>query len=235
MDQVLFYILIAIMLGLLGVVLMFVYAYVKLHTQLMTLTKQNMYLKNDESGRAEEILHDAHKRALIIIDGANQKATSVLTEAHQIDDTTSRTMQTQLANAAHLHSEELKKASADLLTVYKKALDEIRSEDIQNATNITKNVNKIAEEQIGQFKDILAKETINSEKLVEGKVTKEYEAMEGELQAYKDTRLKEIDNEILQIIQSVTEAVLKKQLTGSDQEQLVYDALTKMKETQARM
>lgn len=230
MDQLLFYLLIAAILGLVAVVVMLLSAYLKIHTKLMTLTNQNAYLKNQDTAKTEEILSEAHDRAIIIIDEANKKAASLLTESQTLSNTASDTLEKKLDQAADMNAQEMKKASEQLLNLYKDALQKIGSEDIKNATNISRDIDSITEKQLGQFTDVLAKETINSEKMVEEKINKQYQAIETELQAYKDRRLKDVDDNILQIIQSVTEVVLQKQLSIEEQEQLVYDALTKMKQ-----
>lgn len=233
MDQLLFYLLIAAILGLVAVVLMLLTAYLKLHSKLTMLSNQNTYLKNQDAAKTEQILSEAHDRAVIIIDEANKKANSLLTQSQTLHNTAADTLEKKLDQAADMHAQEMKKASEQLMTVYKDALQKIQSEDIINATNITKDIDIITEKQLGQFTDVLAKETINSEKMVEEKITKEYREIEAELKAYKERRLKDVDDNILQIIQSVTEVVLQKQLSIEEQEQLVYDALTKMRDKQS--
>lgn len=230
MDQLLFYLLIAAILGLVAAVVMLLTAYLKLHAKILILTNQNNYFKNQESAKTEEILSKAHDRAVIILDEANKKAASILTQSETIHNNTLDTFNKKLDETAGSNAEELQKASEQLLALYKEALEKIQSEEIKNATNITKNIDAITEKQLSQFTSVLANETINSEKMVEEKVNKEYLAIEEELKAYKERRFKDIDDNILQIIQSVTEIVLRKQLSIEEQEQLVYDALTKMKQ-----
>jgi vacuolar-type H+-ATPase subunit E/Vma4 len=230
MDQLLFYLLIAAILGLVAVVVMLLTAYLKLHSKALSLSNQNVYLKNQDDAKTEEILNQAHNRAVIILDEANKKAASLLTQSETVHNNAANTLEQKLDQAADLNAQEMKKASEQLLALYKDALAKIQSEEIKSANNITKSIDSIAEKQLAQFTNVLANQTINSEKMVEEKINKEYQAIEEELKAYKEKRFRDVDDNILQIIQSVTEVVLQKQLSVEDQEQLVYDALTRMKE-----
>ena len=230
MDQILFYLLVASILGLVAVIVMLLTAYLKLHAKLVTLEKQNAYFKNQDGAKAEQILEEAHDRAVIIIDEASKKAASLVSESQNFHTAATDALEAKLDQAAASNATELKKASEQLLALYKDALQKIQSDDIQNATNITKDINNIAKSQLKQFKDVLANKTINSEKMVEEKVNQEYQKIEAEITAYKERRMRDVDDNILQIIQSVTEIVLQKQLSVEEQEQLVYDALAKMKQ-----
>ena len=230
MDQILFYILIFTILGLVGVIIMFLVAYLRLNTKLLDLSRQNVLLKQDSSVNAEHELAEAHRKALLIIEEANKKAAAMIQEVKSMDQTSTATMEQKMNEVASQHANALKSASEELLTLYKETLEKIKEDEMQSAKSISKDVTSITSQQLGQFKDILARETIASEKLVQGKINSEYQAIEHDLQAYRQKRLAEIDRNILQIIQSVTEVILKKQLSVSDQEQLVYEALNSLKQ-----
>lgn len=230
MDLLVFYFMTFALLGLIAVSVWLAYAYLQLQGKLVTLAKQNMYLKNQNDDRREQILLDAHNQALIIIDQATKKASQIMTQAQQFDHTAEGQLSQKIDEASRLHAEELKKATQDLLALYKDALEKVKQEDITHAANISKNIDALTEKELAQLHQVLSQQTIQSEKLVQEKIAKDYQILEEELKRYKETRMKEIEDSLLQIVQNVTEIVLQRQLSVVDQEQLVYEALTKVKE-----
>lgn len=230
MDLLVFYFMIFALLGLIAVSVWLAYAYLQLQGKLVMLAKQNMYLKKQNEDRREQIMMDAHNQALVIIDQATKKASQVMMQAQQFDRTAEGQLSQKLEEASRLHAEELKNATQDLLTLYKDALEKVKQEDITHAANISKNIDSLTEKELGKLHQVLSQQTVQSEQLVQEKINKDYQALEEELKNYKETRLKEIDESLLQIVQNVTEIVLQRQLSVVDQEQLVYEALTKVKE-----
>lgn len=228
------YILLFTILGLIVAVLFVLRGYLEQQHKLDLLTKQTQYFKNQDTSKTDHILDEAHNRAMIILDEANKKASEILSQATAFDQTSKTQLKEKMTEAAVKHSDELMKASQELLLLYKDALHQMQKTDTDISLNISKNVEQTANQELSKFSTLLAKETIESEKIVQKKLQDEYAKLEEQLKAYKESRVKEIDNEILQIVQTVTETILQKQLSVTDQQQLVYEALQEAKSQSMR-
>src|SRR4051812_35419627 len=123
MDQIVFYLLVFAVLGLTGVVVMLVIAYLKLSEKLIKAARQNEYFRQQDDAKIDAILEEAHDRAIIIIDEANKKAAALLTQSTNINQDAASSMEKTIDEASRLHIEEMKKASEALLTAYREALE----------------------------------------------------------------------------------------------------------------
>jgi len=178
------------------------------------LKKYNYLLRQQESLK----MHD-HRKAIEILEKARQKAATLL--ENQVHN--------ELKTVSLNEIRDFEKAANDLLAFYKQELEDIKTSTIKIASNITKDIESNTISELKDFKEILQKETYASQKIVEEKVEEEYSEMKKELEAYRQERLKKIEDEIYNIIQDVSMLVLGRSLSVRDHEELILEALEKAK------
>jgi len=192
---------------------------------LKMLKKHNLLLK--EEGRLK--LHQ-HKKEAEILEEARQKAAKIIADAHLVDDNAQNEVQEQLKTLSLNKIKDFEKTSTDLFRVYKQELEDLKLNTLKIVNNITKDIENDTIKELKDFKEILKKETYASQKIVEQKIEQQYAETEKEIEAYKEDRIKKVEDEIYNILQNVSKLVLGKAISLQDHEQLVIDALNKIKE-----
>lgn len=218
------YITLAATIGLLnGVVIFLIIAYMKLLKNATLLEKAKDEREEHIRKRAAALLSDAHDKALVIIEQANLRAAQTLEETNTFSQT-----------AKHELEAKLSQASAQLLTDYERALEEVKEEDIKTLKNISKTIESNTLDEVADFKEILEKETVAAQKIVEQKIEQAYADVEQEIKAYREDKRKKIDEAVYTIVRQVSEEILGKSVSLADHEKLVIDALEQAKADFAR-
>lgn len=179
--------------------------------------------------KAEHLIEDARKKALTIIEQANLEASQMLTKTKKFNTKSDEALKEQIEFLASQQKKILEENSKDLVKGYKESLEELREQNINVFKNISKDIERDAVSEIKDFRQVLEKETLVSQKVVGGKVEEEYKKIQEELVEYKKEKLQEVDKSIFALILSITKVVLGKSLSIEDHEQLVLEALEKAK------
>ncbi len=132
----------------------------------------------------------------------------------------------QVLNEAH------KSVTAETLKFdeeYTKLLKETRQEYLVKAEETLKILEKIPEQEITEFREILKTETVSAQKLLGNRINDLFAAAEKEVDLYKQQRMQEVEEKVQTLTSSVLEEVLGKKLSKSDQESLVIKSLEKAK------
>lgn len=218
-EPVLFFVLLTGTIALSIALIILIASYTTMVKNHNLLLKETQHLKT----------HD-HKKEIEILEGARQKAAKILADAHFVDNNTTKEFQDQLKTVSLNEVKDFEKVAVVLLEAYKKELQALKTNTINIANNITKDIENNTIEELKDFKEILKKETYASQKIVEEKIEEEYAQTEKEIEAYKALRIKKVEDEIYNILQNVSTLVLGKAISLEDHEQLVIDALNKAKE-----
>lgn len=112
---------------------------------------------------------------------------------------------------------------------YTKLLKETRQEYLAKAEETLKILEKIPEQEITEFREILKTETVSAQKLLGNRINDLFAAAEKEVDLYKQQRMQEVEEKVQTLTSSVLEEVLGKKLSKSDQESLVIKSLEKAK------
>jgi len=192
---------------------------------LKVLKNYNLLLRLEE-----RLKHHDHKKEIEILENARQKAAKIIGDARIVEDKTKSEFHNQLKTVSLNEVRDFEKAANDLLDVYKQELENLKTNTIKMASNITKDIESNTISELKDFKEILKKETYASQKIVEEKIEHDYSQTKKEIEAYKQERLKKVDEEIYNILQNVSILVLGKAISLEDHEQIVIDALNKAKE-----
>lgn len=179
--------------------------------------------------KAMHVVANARGNAFKIIEQANQKATEIIGKAKTFREASKDAFSAEVEGVTKAQEDALQKTSQELLAVYQKMLEELKQKNIGIFKNISKNIEDNASLVVNDLRDILQKETLSAQKILEEKVEKEYEKVRGEIARYRDDRIKQIDQRIYEILQSVSKKVIGKTLRFDDHERLVTEALEQAK------
>mgnify|MGYP001565047615 CR=1 FL=1 len=172
---------------------------------------------------------DLLKKSDLILEEAREKALKIISDANLFDDSTRKLFDQELKRIGEGQVKTLEKLSYDLLNIYQKELGELKDNNIKMVNIISKDIENSTVAELKDFKEILKKETFESQKIVEDKIEDAYKIAQKEIEDYKLERIKKVEGQIYEIIQNVSKIVLGKTLSLQEHEQLVIDALEKAK------
>lgn len=186
-------------------------------------------LSKDFYSKRENILEDARRKALSIIEEANLASAHMLSQTHDFHTKSEQVLKNQVDTLLKQQNDILEKNSLELLKQYGLALENLEQKNINLFQKVSQDVERDAGAELKNFKEVLEKETFTAQKIVGQKIEEQYKKVEEELVVYRTERLKHIDESIYKILMDVSKMVLSKTLRVEDHEQLVLDALDQAK------
>jgi hypothetical protein len=114
---------------------------------------------------------------------------------------------------------ELEKLTSDEIGKYK--------EDIQN---VSKHITSQLDSEVQNFSRVLEMETVGIEKSVADRMQQSLLQADKEVEVYRNSKFKQVEENIVETMEEVTRQVLHKQLSFNDQAELAIQALEKAKE-----
>lgn len=228
-EPIVFYdlVIIAFVLGL-GLVVLIVF-YAQLFNKLHLIQKDEEKLKQQIIKKEEEVLDRASEKAEEIITEAVDKAQEILGSTALFNEKAKSILDRKLESVSKNQAGMLERSSLDLLKDYEKAIEELKQDNINLFRNISKNIEIYASRELKDFKDTLEKETIDSQKIVGQKIEEEFKKAEEDLRLYKEARLKKIDESIFELLKTISEMTIGKTLNPQQHEELIIEALEKVK------
>lgn len=192
---------------------------------------RNLELEKDKQKKQVAfLLEDSKDKGLKIIEDAALKAREIMQKTYLDDDKSKNVLQEDLKNITDFQEQAFKKTSEDFLAAYQQLLGEVKKENIKTAQNISKAIESETESQIQDFKGILEKETLDSQRQVAAKIEEEYKQVEVEIKAYRQERLNAMQEDIFKILKEIIREVLGKDISIKEHEDMVMAALNKAKE-----
>ncbi|OGV92497.1 hypothetical protein A3B57_01685 [Microgenomates group bacterium RIFCSPLOWO2_01_FULL_47_10] len=182
------------------------------------LSKWIGFLQADKVSGATELVDSARRKSLKLVQEANSKAQVILAQAGDISEESKTNIDRAL--------QELATKQEDILNQTSIELKDIGLHTIENAA---KEIEKGVLAEVSQFEDIVHKETVESEKLVEEKVNKDYQKVKEEIQKYRDEEMAKIDQSVFNILKDVSTQVLGHALSMEGHRDLVLEALEEAK------
>jgi hypothetical protein len=217
----------------LAVILFFlVRAFTKNAQSLHETEKINLHLQNQLSEKPIKLLEQAHEQSQEIINQANRKASEILASSETYEDNSNQAIKEKLAQLEKQQETVFAKASDDMKLAYQNMITQIQEQDVNTLKNMTKDIESDVLADFKEFRDVLEKETINSEKVVKEKIDEEYLVLEKDLEEYKKQKYQKIDDDIYKILYRVSEMVLNEGIQYDKHKELVLDALETAKKEQ---
>jgi hypothetical protein len=186
----------------------------------------SLHLSHKHSSR---LLDDASKKASSMIEKAQTKALELINSASFYNEETKHVFEDQLKAARDNQFAEYEATSKEFLESYQKALEEIKSQQVEKLHTVSEDIEKVAHSQVADFGKVIEEETFDAQKIVEQKIEEEYQKLKTELESYKKTEYAKIDENIYKILRFVSEKALGKGLSFEDSERLVVEALEEAK------
>lgn len=114
--------------------------------------------------------------------------------------------------------EELTKISADHLREFQELV-----------SNVSKGIESDAAKEIGEFRQAMELETVQSQQVVAAKIQQQYDQLQQELDEAKKKKLTDLDSQIHTIVADVAKQVVGKVVPIKEHEQLIIAALQEAK------
>lgn len=114
-------------------------------------------------------------------------------------------------------------------TEFRQLLETTKKEYMEKAETTLSALEKIPEQELTEFHEVLKKETLSAQQLLGKRVSDLFTEAEKEVAGYKEQRMREIETELSTVTGAVVEEVLGRKLTANDQEKLIMDALNHAK------
>ena len=206
-------------------------AYFELLRRNSFLEKKELGIEAERNKKMLEVIEKAGQDYLTIITNANKKARAIIKNAVSIKKSSEGELEKTLEDFEREQEALLQKTAEDLFEKYKIKLNEGNDKDIKILNIASKDIEKYSEKQVAEYKEIIEKETATSQKLLEQKTADEYKKIEEELKAFRQEKLKNIEENLHRIVKEVTETAIGKGLTLDDRENLVMEALEEAKKS----
>ena len=196
-----------------------------------TLKKNNLYQKDIESTKKDIVNHSQHmldkarEKAQEIINVANTKAYEIISQTKILEARTIKSSDEIASQLLTAQRQELEKARDQLFEEYKRMLEDLYKENVNLFKNISKDIQEKAGSEIKDFRDILEKETLESQKIVGEKIESQYEEVQKGIEDYRNAELSKLRENIYKITRNAIELAIGKSLDREMHEELVTDAL----------
>lgn len=183
--------------------------------------------KMEESAyqNALKILDRARADSLKILGRAQSKAQSVLSTTYSISKESKEKLDSNLQDMYEKQEKSLLNLTKELLESYRGAIEEGKEENIRTLYEATESMKNEALKGVSEFKDVIKKETLEARGQLEEKIKSEYTGVEEEIEAYKEERLKNLNNKIFDILANVYSEVIKQDLDQVKHEKLIISML----------
>lgn len=201
----------------------------KLEKRLQKSDEENSGYKNALQKEADIVLEDAHKRAMHVIDEANRKAMEIVSTSESYDTEAKEAIKHNLETVTKAESDQISKVGDEMLKTYQTTLQNVQKEGDEVISNISKDLEKQASDEVSAFAKAIQQGTVNSQKIIEERMNTEFQKAQAEVATYKQTQMKKAQDEVYQLVRFLTESVLGKGLTIEQQQTLVTQALEEAK------
>lgn len=186
-------------------------------------------IKAEAYEKATRILEKAKKESLKLISDSNNEAQKILGEAHELSDESKKVLEDGLQSISQRQHQALEKTSNDLLAYYKGIVDQQKQSSLDTLSRVSKDMEEKILEEVDDFGEVLRKETVETQKQVEQKISRKYEDLEKELESYREKQLKKIDERVFELIARVTKLVLGRAISLEEHQSMVLEALEEAK------
>lgn len=192
---------------------------------LLNVIKQNKSYQKDIFHHSQHMIDKAREKAHEIIYTADEKAQEIIKQTEVFSREASESSNEILAELRRSQKEQLERAANSLFEEYKEELENVYRENINLFKNISKSIEEKADLEIKDFKEILEKETLESQKIVGEKIENRYQEVQAELEAYRVSELQKLKDNIYRITEQALILAVGRSLDQETHEALVMDAL----------
>jgi len=178
---------------------------------------------------ADEIVNHAHREALRIAKKSNEEADSILKTSHAFRTEAEKKFEKTLEEFSVREAERLSRAAQDLLAAYRTALENSKKTYLGNIDIISGMLTKEAYGGVSDLLAFLKGEIARYMKITDSEIVEARRTIARDLAAYREDKLKKINESIYKILLLVSQEVFGHALKIEEQEELVLQALEEAK------
>ncbi len=182
-------------------------------------------IKNSAYKKAEDIVDGAKEASLKIIEEANAKAQKTINSAKEISDGSKNDIKRHLDEVSLKHIELLENTSKELNSFYKQAIEYQKGKSITTLQELSHTIEGELASEVDEFKEVLHKETVDSQRMVEQKLQDAYKEIGSEIDMYRNEKIRLVETNIFRILAEVSKEVFGKSISLEDKQDLVFRAL----------
>jgi len=182
-------------------------------------------IEDEAYQNALKILDRARADSLKILIRAQSKAQGVLDSTYTISQESRKALDTNLQGIYEKQESALTGLSKELLQSYKQAIQQEKEENIRTLYEATEAMKKEAMSGVDELKTAIKNETLGAQEALENKIQIEYSKIEGEVEAYKQEKLKNLNRKIFDMLSDVYTRVIRQDLDQTKHEKLILDLL----------
>lgn len=209
--------------------LLIVYAVVVLGKKRVLRRKQQPMTSEDLSENAYQdalrILDRARANSLKILSRAQLKAQNVLKSTYSITQESRRELDENLVEIYKKQEKSLEGLTEELLQSYKHAVQQGKEDNIRTLYEATEAMKKEALSGVDELKTAIKKETLGAQQVLEDKIQTEYSKIEGEVEVYKQEKIKNLNRKIFDMLSEIYSQVIMQDLDQNKHEKLILDLL----------
>jgi uncharacterized protein (UPF0333 family) len=187
--------------------------------------RQNKKVEKILHTQEKEIIEKAHKKAEEIILQAGDKAHQIVSQSEILKQELINSIETNFKEVASKDLGLLENKSVEINEFYKNLLDSISTQHLKKTGETLKSIDEIVQKELADFREVLKKETVQSEDIVLKRANEEYVKIKKDIDAYREEKIKEINLAVNQMILKVSEEVLGKALNMNEHQKLITDSL----------
>lgn len=181
---------------------------------LIQLRKKEKELEKKEAETDKnyhKIVDDALSQERKIITDATEEAQEIITNAQYVNKTSQATVDHALSKMVQDIQTDAVKAAQDFKTSYQTSLQQVATTSISEFQQVTRELQSDLHKQIQEFHSTLLP------------------GLQKELDAYKQSRMKQAETTITRVVQEVSQDILNKSISFEDHQKLMIESLDKAK------
>ncbi|OGV96214.1 hypothetical protein A2W24_03490 [Microgenomates group bacterium RBG_16_45_19] len=209
-----FYLTLFILIILEVIVIYLIGSYYRLLKSYDAVMAKQRQMEQDVAQKSQEMLAAAEQQAQSIVATANTKAQQVVTQAQGFDQQTQGVIQGALQTFL---TEETR--------TYKATFDAVRKDVLDYVAELNSAYRQRADQEISQINQTFSQEMRQATTTAQSALNEAYKKIEQEVATYKAQRLKNMDEQINQLLQRVMRDVLHNVIDRDLHEQLIMEAI----------
>lgn len=195
----------------------------------LRISSEEKMLKQKIFDKSLALLENARQRSIEIIKESNVKSQEILHKSEFLSSDARSFLKKQLEDASNKQVIKLENTTEEMLLGYKEALKKEKEFGVKTMQKVSKDIKLEALDEIDEFAKVLHKETVDSEKAVEKKLSAEYKKANSEIENYKQEQIQKINSKINGLITDIMRELIDSELSVEQHENLVMEALNKAK------
>jgi F0F1-type ATP synthase membrane subunit b/b' len=196
------------------IALYMIVSYFKLLKSYDNVMKKQREMEVNVHQQSEKLLKAAQEQSQTIITQANAKAQQIVSQAEIFNDATQDKINEILARFLQQQTE-----------IFKQLFDQVRLETQNRMNGMGEQMQKQAEEQLGTVSRQFGLAMTEAQKQAQQQLELAYTQAHKGLEAYKQQRIKHLNEVMGQFIEQVATRFLKTKLSSQEHEQILMEAL----------